>query len=144
MWAKARGVSRLQATVELSHEFGLLNEAEARRLLLALGRPESTRANRPKWDAQRGELVFDGPVIRRVSNLATAMHVVTLLNVFEELGWPSRIDDPLPHGSDKERLRDAIKSLNWGLSKIRIRADGTGTGIIWECAGSLAAPVGLP
>ncbi len=60
-----------------------------------------------------------------------------ILRVFEELGWPWRIDDPLPRNgrrNPKQRLHDAIKRLNRRhLARgIRFRGDGSGTGVIWE------------
>ena len=53
-----------------------------------------------------------------------------ILNSFQELGWPKRIDDPLP----PEKLKDTIKDLQKALctSPIVIERDGTGKGITWR------------
>jgi hypothetical protein len=59
------------------------------------------------------------------------------LTSFQEDGWPHRIDDPIPPKPDqnqRQRLRDAISSLNkhQKCRLIRFRSDGSGQGIIWE------------
>jgi hypothetical protein len=65
----------------------------------------------------------------------------TILAVFEEEGWPPRIDDPLPPNPElvvKRRLHDTIKGLNRNRRNclIRFLGDGTGEGIRWEfCSG---------
>ena len=59
-----------------------------------------------------------------------------IIEKFEELGWPERIDDPLPPKgkNNKKRLRDAVRNLN-EKQKVRLmefHADGTGKGIRWQ------------
>ena len=56
---------------------------------------------------------------------------------FEDQGWPSCIDDPLPRKAAtnrKKRRRAVIQALNRGQHPRRIwfRADGTSEGIRWE------------
>jgi hypothetical protein len=58
--------------------------------------------------------------------------VVCIIDAFQELDWPERIDDPLPNGQNSQRLNETIHSLNERLRFIRFRADGTGCGILWE------------
>jgi hypothetical protein len=70
-------------------------------------------------------------VIKRIRSLKQAKNVVLILDSFEELGWPERVDDPLPGGSgiDRvERLYEAVKSLNDRLKLIRFSKVG-------ECVG---------
>jgi hypothetical protein len=60
-----------------------------------------------------------------------------ILRVFEEEGWPPRIDDPLDRAPDRDpqqRLHDAVRRLNGNQSRCRIRfsRDGTGQGILWS------------
>lgn len=89
----------------------------------------------PKWDCDRQELRFRHDVVK-VFKL-NSPNQATILAAFEEEGWPTRIDDPLPHHSEidpKQRLHDTIKSLNRNQKRrlIRFRGDGTGQGIRWE------------
>ena len=98
----------------------------------------STRAHDalpPKWDSQRRELVYGDEVVKRFRVPANNQEVI--LSVFQEDGWPARIDDPLSHVPDidpKRRLHAAIMALNRRQKSrcIRFRGDGTGTGICWE------------
>src|SRR5947208_16269474 len=61
----------------------------------------------------------------------------TILSVFQESGWPTRIDDPLPPAAGQDpklRLREVVKRLNRHQRPylIRFRTDGRGKGILWE------------
>lgn len=145
MWMKARNVPQATAILELAYEFNFLSDADRRRLLAALGEKESTpAAQRPRWDRDTGKLHYGGKLARQVQNPGRATNIVAILDAFEEQGWPARIDDPLPDGGDKQRLREAIRTLNQGLSRLRFRADGTGSGICWEPADTRATPAPHP
>ncbi len=125
---RAKEISWELAIVELAREFGM-PDAEYRWLLRELG--ETVPVNhpnnpRPVWDRDRGELRFNGEVIRRVS--ARAMRLIPILDTFEELGWPDRVDDPNPPGT----LANAVKRLNDELSMIRFFRDGSAEGIGWR------------
>jgi hypothetical protein len=87
---------------------------------------------KPQWDKGRGELRVGDRVVRRVRSLAK--NVICVLDVFQEEGWPHRLDDPLPGPSDQqvERLHETIRSLNEGLKEISFHSDGGGQGITWE------------
>ena len=66
-----------------------------------------------------------------------ALNQELILAAFEEEGWLAHLDDPLPRPRNcnaKERLHAAIKRLNRHQVKplIRFRADGSGSGIIWD------------
>lgn len=84
---------------------------------------------KPKWSAARSELQFRG---KKRRYRPTAGNCRPILAVFEEEGWPPRIDDPLPRGPDGARLRSAVRQLNAGLEGMRFLTDGTGEGVLWE------------
>lgn len=141
IWMKARNLAQPNAIVDLAYQYGLLNEAARRRLLLALGDVKSGSSScRPNWNHETGELHFSGKRVRRVGYPGRATNVVAILDAFEEQGWPNRIDDPLPGGTDKQRLREAVRNLNRELTRIRFRADGSGTGIVWQTTHTRATP----
>lgn len=92
--------------------------------------PESGVDNpreRPSWDRELSVLMYRNKLVRKVRPIA--VRVVTLLDVFEEDGWPQRVDNPFP---DDQKMREAIASLNRNLTAIRFKADGSGEGILWE------------
>ena len=89
----------------------------------------------PFWNGS--ELWWSDRVIKRFRKPAQNQH--TVLAVFQEEGWPKRIDNPIPANEQCDahsRLHDTIKSLNRNHipdpSPIKFRGDGTGTGVIWE------------
>ncbi len=92
----------------------------------------------PCWDAERRELRVGGRLVK--SFRGSASNQTALLAVFEEEGWPTRIDDPLPITptvEPKRRLHDAIKCLNRNHENhlVHFRGDGTGEGVLWEHVG---------
>jgi hypothetical protein len=96
---------------------------------------KSDRPDRPRWDAEMRQLLAAGKVVKQYRQPAKAQECI--LAAFEELGWPARIDDPLPSNgqtSPKRRLHDTIKQLNRNQENalIRFSGDGTGTGVKWE------------
>ena len=86
---------------------------------------------KPQWDRNLGKLYLNGAVIRKLRSVSVAKNIVKVLNVFEEEGWPERIDDPLAP-PDQQRLHETIKRLNNNLQEIKFRADGNGQGYVWE------------
>lgn len=89
----------------------------------------------PCWDSRRRILTFGGTVVKHFKWAAENQEAV--LAVFEEEGWPARIDDPLApiqEQDSKRRLSDTIKCLNRKQSNalIHFRGDGTGEGVVWE------------
>ena len=91
--------------------------------------------SRPQWDSDRQELRYEGQLVKRFK--APAPNQESLLAVFEEEGWPPRIDDPLsPHADQdpKRRLLDTIKCLNRNQKHalLHFLGDGTGQGVRWE------------
>ncbi len=68
-----------------------------------------------------------------------------VLSAFQEEGWPSSVDDPLPPVQEidpRERLKFTIRRLNAGQKEGRLRFFGNGTGqaVGWEPL-AVAAPV---
>src|SRR5262249_40324421 len=92
----------------------------------------------PFYNRDMHELRVRGQLVKNLKQPAPDQDAI--LSSFEELGWPRRIDDPLPRkpsGQDpKLRLRDAIKRLNQRQNPhlVHFRGDGRGQGIIWEIA----------
>jgi hypothetical protein len=89
----------------------------------------------PIWDAARHLLIFDRRIIKQFK--WQAVNQETVLSVFQEEGWPTRIDDPLVPILTldvKRRLSDTIKCLNRNQRHplIRFHGDGTGQGVIWK------------
>jgi hypothetical protein len=96
----------------------------------------------PAWNKDRGELSYRTVVVKRVRT-AVATNVVKVLDVFQEEGWPDRIDDPLDPSKDQQRLHETIKRLNDNLKEIRFHADGMGQGIVWEATAPEPPPNSL-
>src|SRR5262245_59329490 len=85
----------------------------------------------PKWDRKRRELWFEGKLCKRVAETATAQ--ISVLDAFEEEGWPEHIFDPLSPSGDvdpSQRLGDTLRRLN-SCGHLLFRRDGKGEGICW-------------
>ena len=113
----------------LHGDFGGLNQSGEFREIEAVNRET------PRWDAELRKLYFRDQVVKRFK--WPAMNQEVVLTVFQEEGWPERIDDPLAPVEDKDpkrRLADTIKCLNRKQSRhlIKFHGDGTGEGITWE------------
>ncbi len=89
----------------------------------------------PTWDARHRTLIYQQSVVKQFK--IPAANQEAILTVFQEEGWPPRIDDPLaplPELDAKRRLADAIKFLNRNqiTPVIRFHGDGTGQGVLWQ------------
>jgi len=89
----------------------------------------------PRWDHERQELRLGDLLVKQFK--VPAPNQEQILAVFEEEGWPRRIDDPLPPQADqdpKRRLHDTIVSLNRNQKSrlVRFLGDGSGQGVRWE------------
>jgi hypothetical protein len=89
----------------------------------------------PHWDPSRHELRVGDRLVKHFK--LPSPNQETILNAFEEEGWPPRIDDPLPQSSEidpRERLHNTIRALNRHQRHrlLRIRGDGTDEGVMWE------------
>lgn len=91
----------------------------------------SSVEQRPSWNKKTFRLYYQGRLARNVRGEA-ARNVIQVLDAFEKQGWPDSIDNPLLSPGDNLALHQTIKSLNKGLKGIRFRANGLGTGIIWD------------
>jgi hypothetical protein len=104
--------------------------------LAAILQPATGDLPRPRWDAQARELWFAGQLVKRFQ--VPAENQTLILRVFEEEGWPRRIDDPLPGAAPtiaKRRLHGAIQALNAShiaCGLLRFHGDGTGQGVLWR------------
>ncbi len=90
---------------------------------------------RPTWDRDRQELRVGKLIVKQFK--VPAANQETILRVFEEERWPSRIDDPLsprPDQLPKRRLHDTINSLNRNQKRplVHFLGDGSGEGVRWE------------
>lgn len=111
-----------------------------------MAKAQARKQNRrciPRWDEQLHELWYDGVLVHRFRRVAATAELI--LEAFEELDWPHRIDDPLPPLKGRRepmRLRKEIYALNHRLQnrRIRFRMDGSGTGILWEPVDAATAP----
>jgi hypothetical protein len=87
--------------------------------------------SKPQWDAENRELRFGNWTKRYAVRGAPARSQWLILSAFQECGWSTRIDDPLPPG----KLRDIINNLTDSLGTdcpIRFQRDRTSEGIIWK------------
>ena len=140
MWMRAKNVSFNRAIADVSRCLGM-PEAEYESLLRRLGEQRVANLSPrsiPVWDQDRYTLALDGEVIKQIHRPNQAWKQLRILKVFEEEGWTSRIDDPLPRTgreSDLRQLGEAVRSLNRRLQRIAFRRDGSGEGIRWEFTG---------
>lgn len=87
---------------------------------------------KPVWDTQTGILMIDGQEAKRIRNRKQAKNHLSILDAFQEEGWPARIDTPFSHDTP-QKFHQTILSLNKGLRGMRFHADGSGgEGITWE------------
>jgi hypothetical protein len=90
---------------------------------------QNGKTKKPRWDARKRELWFAGKIVKRYTRRAPQQEKIYA--VFQDDGWPDRVDDPLAPG----RLSETLKHMKDSLGKdspIRFGGDGTGEGIIWE------------
>jgi hypothetical protein len=113
----------------------MLNGEPASSVTAVSDKSQIKSVRRPLWDCDRRELRVGQRIVKQFKLPSSNQELV--LMVFQEEGWPARIDDPLPPQTDRDprqRLRDTIKSLNRHQKDhlISFRGDGTGKGILWE------------
>jgi hypothetical protein len=87
---------------------------------------------KPEWEPALGELRYRGQVVKQFHRSAPNQECI--LNAFQELGWPERVDDPLPKergAGGLERLRETVKSLNRGQHVLHFRVEPDGRGVRW-------------
>jgi hypothetical protein len=97
--------------------------------------PAKTPASKkPRWDARARVLWLGSKLVKRLTVPAANQDLI--LTAFEERGWPTCIDDPLPPADDidaKRRLHDTINRLNRSHTNhvIRFTGNGNGCGACW-------------
>ena len=89
----------------------------------------------PVWHPDVRELRFGGELVKQYR--VPARNQELILEIFEEDGWPTHIDDPLPPSRDvdsRSRLQNAIQRLNQKQLNpaLRFRGNGNGNGVYWE------------
>lgn len=90
---------------------------------------------KPRWNADRRELVFNGTVVIEFKRAAANMQA--LLDAFEKAGWARRINNPFDDDFDcsaKNRMHNAINALNRRqVVKILVfSGDGVAGGAEWR------------
>jgi hypothetical protein len=89
---------------------------------------------KPVWNQGRRELRIGGALVKRFRQ--PAKNQLSILESFQELGWPAHIDNPLTGGGDVDacdRLHDTIRRLNNQVGRVILfLSDGLGEGITWE------------
>lgn len=143
IWRAHHPGSRSRAVVELAAKLRLIDEPQRDWLLRELGyeqpQPARIEALRPSWDEDRGELRVGNELVRRVKMLAAPSNLQLILDVFEEEGWPARIDSPLsPHVN----VHQTVNWLNKRLRMIRFCVTAGGEAITWSL-NSQSAPTPL-
>ena len=103
---------------------------------------DGPRQCRPVWSARERTLLLEDRLVLRYLYRSPNQELV--LTVFQEEGWPSRIDDPLPFvaGLDaKQRVRDTVRALNAKQAErlISFRSDGSGQCVVWQLISAAAA-----
>jgi len=91
---------------------------------------------KPRWDPLLRELWIGSALVKRFR--VPARNQELILTAFQEQGWPSVIDDPLPrseHVDSPSRLSFTIRRLNGRQKRKLMHFFGTGTGaaIGWRC-----------
>jgi hypothetical protein len=139
MWRKVHRVDELRALVEVGRRIGGLSRADygwvCNEFDLATNDSSSSSSStsplRPNWNRNEMTLLWAGEVIRRIQRPNRARNLLLVLDAFQDLAWPARINDPLPGPKDAQRLHKTIQSLNRNLLRIRFHSDGGGAGISW-------------
>lgn len=136
--------SATKALLRIAREFGSLPPAKIRWLERELGEsseipPPTVTTSSPVWKKEEGKLYFQGKVIRSVPSVSKATRIVAIFDAFEDSGWPGHLRDPLGFG-DPQTSREAVATLNEGLSAIRFESDGSGKGgVRWRLEGRATA-----
>lgn len=83
----------------------------------------------PTWCRTSKQLKWKDGVCKRYGNGRPADTQWTVLDAFQNAGWPSVIPDPFEDGRP---LKDVIRELNKNLTRIVFAGDGEGKGIQWS------------
>lgn len=139
-WVATASISKSEVLSELATDL----EGYARELCVQLGLPfrelnsqieDIDDQSEIVWHKSLGELRRNGEVVRKVRSVKVAKNVVIILDVFQEEKWPRRVDSPF---TTDEKRREAVSSLNEGLSQLVFEADGNDS-IRWRIQDEPAA-----
>jgi hypothetical protein len=128
-------VTQERALLEVLHDIGWIFPARYSRLVRTIGEKIDvvpTTDLWPKWDAVCGKLHYDGQVIRSIPRPKQACNIIAILDAFQQLGWPDRIDLGSLPGMTDHVCRQSLYILNKPMEAIHFRMDGQGRGILWE------------
>jgi hypothetical protein len=133
-WCRLKGVAPERAAIDLGHAIELIGDSTQAWLLREIGEEQSAppTPDIPDWNKPLCELTFRGQVVRRIRSVTVAKNIVAVLDRFQELGWQTCIDDPLPGPPDSQRKRETLVTLNKGLKRIRFFSTGTVREIRWS------------
>jgi hypothetical protein len=81
------------------------------------------------WDAESCTMTVEGKAYRPWRPNARSQ--MTILNAFEEEGWPPLILDPLPSGKRRDTIRNANEALKRSQCPLRFGAYGDNERIMW-------------
>lgn len=89
----------------------------------------------PEWDAERFELSYGGELVKHFSREATDQWKI--LDRFQELGWPHRIENPLedrPGRNRADHLYAVVGNLEHRCENrlIHFGSYGKGKYVIWR------------
>ena len=115
----------------------LAAESEGLRIIRRHGRrgEEAEEKVCPRWDPRTRTLRVGEELVKRYK--VPSPNQEAILVAFEEEGWPTAIDDPLPPHAEQDRnrrLRNTIQSLNTSQVNqlLHFCGDGTGHRGVWE------------
>jgi len=124
-----------RAMLEVTRQMGWVHQARYDRLLDAVGEKNALlpgRGARPDWDGK--SLFFNGQLVRQIKQPNKAFRIVQILNEFERQGWPATVEFKNLSAAERQRLREAVASLNKRSTQLLFRMDGTGAGVMWGMA----------
>lgn len=124
-----------RAMLEVTRQLGWIHQARYERLLDAVGEKIDLlpgRGARPRWDGK--SLFFNGQLVRKIRQPKKAFRVVQILDEFEKQGWTTTVEFQGLGVAERQRLREAVASLNDGLTGLAFQMDGTGAGVMWRVA----------
>jgi len=122
-------VSRERAIIEVAHELGMMQAPQHARLVRAIGENLEVAPQfgaRPHWNGVT--LTFQGETIREV-RAARASNIAVILDAFESLAWPERIDLSDVPDLSPWKVHQTVYDLNRGLKVIFFRVS---RGILWR------------
>ena len=87
--------------------------------------------SRPAWNPDTRTLSFNSSERKF---LEQAKNAQVVLNAFQEIGWPTRMDDPDPRGANASRVHNTVATLNRIPIGIKFSTGDGGQSYIWEPA----------